>query len=108
MGKINRGLAIGITICVIAVVTIIIKNAVSERGILVINSPTSVLKNPYPLPVPNSNLPPNEVIATLNKGQRIEYSDAGYGKDFKYYVVKISGERGYVISGDSFRAEAKR
>ncbi len=71
---------------------------------VIIEGPTNLLMNPYPLNYPTTNPKENAVISQLKKGDEGEVLDYKYGKDFKAYKVELkNGKIGYLISGDNFR-----
>lgn len=76
----------------------------SSKSIVVIEGPTELLKEPYPIGYPSTNPHPNEIVSVLKKGDVGEVLSYDYGKDYKYYKVKMNdGKIGYLIFGDNFK-----
>jgi len=60
--------------------------------------PVLVLEKPYPSDYPSGRPMDNTVIAKLEAGKVVDMVGIGYGKDYKYYKVRLaSGETGFVI-----------
>ncbi len=72
-----------------------------NSSMLVADGVLTVLRNPYPAGYPSTNPRPNGIVANLATGQRVRVKSNGYGEDYMYYEVRLSGGRtGYVIYGD--------
>jgi len=77
-----------------------------ERGVLVIQGPTQLLENPYPLNYPSTNPQPNKVLAVFQNGETVEFTNISYGKDFRVFEVKTADRHGYIVDGE-FSVEAQ-
>lgn len=75
----------------------------NEKGELLINSPTEILSKPFPLNHPYQNSQgTNEILKTLQQGEKIHFSAKKVDKDFAYYVVDFESREAYIIFGNSF------
>lgn len=87
----------------IAVLIIIIVGCSSSSTVL-IEMPTKLLKNPYPIDYPSTNPQPNEIVSILKVGDQGRVLDITYGKDYRVYKVKMNdGKTGYLVGGDTFK-----
>jgi hypothetical protein len=70
---------------------------------VVINGPSQLLQNPFPLNHPSKNPVPNKVVFVLEKGEKGKIITIKTEKDFRVYKVEMmDGKKGYLIHGDNF------
>ena len=69
------------------------------NSFVIIEGPTDLLSEPD-----TKDTPGNEVVATLQKGDRGKVIHVRYSKSFMFYKIKLDdGHTGYVMFGDKFK-----